>query len=90
LKEGEAGTDRGAVHLVAHILSLNGDPVSWYHAGAFLPSNIQPGESAEIEILMRAPEQSGRYLLEFDMLAEHIAWFDDLGSKVLRQELLVT
>jgi len=90
LKEGEAGTDRGAVHLVAHILSLNGDPISWYHAGAFLPSDIQPGESAEIEILLRAPEQSGRYLLEFDMLAEHIAWFDDLGSKVLRQELLVT
>jgi tRNA (mo5U34)-methyltransferase len=90
LKEGETGTDRGAVHLVAHVLNLNGDPISWYHAGAFLPSDIQPGETVEIEILMRAPEHTGRFLVEFDMLAEHIAWFDDLGSRVLRHELLVT
>ena len=89
LKQGELGTDRGAVHLVAHVLTLSGDPVSWYHAGAFLPSDIQPGETAEIEIVMRAPEQHGRYLLEFDMISEHIAWFDDLGSKVIQHELLV-
>ena len=45
LMEGEAETDRGAVHLVAHILSRDEEPLSWYHAGAFLPHNVEPGDS---------------------------------------------
>lgn len=89
LKVGEPENDRGAVHLVAHVLDENDEPVSWYHAGAFLPSDIAPGEVAEIEIRMRAPEIPGRYELEFDMISEHIAWFDDLGSEVLRHKLIV-
>jgi hypothetical protein len=38
---------------------------------------------------MRAPEAPGEYLLEFDMVSEHLAWFEDLGSKVLRRTLSV-
>jgi hypothetical protein len=89
LREGEAGTDRGAVHLVAHVLDAAGEPLSWYHAGAYLPADVAPGESAEIEIALRAPEAPGEYLLEFDMVSEHLAWFEDLGSEVLRRTLLV-
>jgi hypothetical protein len=31
----------------------------------------------------------GRYVVEFDMVAEHVAWFEDFGSGTLRHELLV-
>ena len=31
----------------------------------------------------------GRYRLEFDMVSEHLAWFEDLGSEVIWHELLV-
>ena len=89
LREGEPETGRGAVHLVAHVLDREGEPLSWYHAGAYLPSDVAPGEAAVIEIVMRAPEASGEYLLEFDMVSEHLAWFEDLGSKVLRRALSV-
>lgn len=89
LREGEPETGRGAVHLVAHVLDREGEPLSWYHAGAYLPSDIAPGEAAVIEIAMRAPEATGEYLLEFDMVSEHLAWFEDLGSKVLRRALSV-
>ena len=89
LREGEAETGRGAVHLAAHLLSTDEEPLSWYHAGAYLPTDIAPGESAEIEIALRAPEAAGEYLLEFDMVSEHLAWFEDLGSKVLRARLTV-
>jgi hypothetical protein len=89
LREGEPETGRGAVHLAAHLLSADEEPLSWYHAGAYLPSDIAPGESALIEITLRAPDVAGEYLLEFDMVSEHLAWFEDLGSKVLRRSLPV-
>jgi tRNA (mo5U34)-methyltransferase len=89
LREGEPETGRGAVHLAAHLLSTDEEPLSWYHAGAYLPTDIAPGESREIEIALRAPETPGEYLLEFDMVSEHLAWFEDLDSKVLRARLSV-
>ncbi|HZT60532.1 MAG TPA: DUF1698 domain-containing protein [Pyrinomonadaceae bacterium] len=89
LREGDAGTDRGAVHLVAHLLGADEEPVSWYHAGAYLPADVAPGESVTVEIALRAPDEAGENLLEFDMVSEHLAWFEDLGSKVLRRALVV-
>ncbi len=76
----DAGTDKGSVHLVAHVLALDEEPLNWYHAGAFLPHDIVPGESVEIEIALLAPAAPGEYLLAFDMVVEHLAWFEDLGS----------
>jgi tRNA (mo5U34)-methyltransferase len=89
LRGSDAGTDRGSVHLVAHILGTDEAPLFWYHAGAFLPADVAPGESAEIEIVLAAPESRGKYLLAFDMVSEHLAWFEDLGSVVLKHELIV-
>lgn len=84
LKEGYGAEDRGAVHLVAHVLGSDESPISLYHAGAFLPHDIGPLESVEISIQVGAPSEPGSYLLEFDMISEHIAWFEDLGSQTLR------
>jgi tRNA (mo5U34)-methyltransferase len=89
LRDGEAETGRGAIHLAAHLLSADEEPLSWYHAGAYLPADMEPGGSAVVEIVMRAPESPGEYLVEFDMVSEHLAWFEDLGSKVLRRSLSV-
>ncbi len=84
-----SGTDKGSVHVVSHVLSVDGEPVFWYRAGAFRNADVNPGEVADIEIVLRAPADSGKYLLAFDMVSEHLAWFEDLGSEVLQQELIV-
>ena len=89
LRDGEQGTDRGAVHLAVHLLSEEGDDLAWYYAGAYLPRDLLPGESASVEIAMRAPDRRGVYRLEFDMVAEQLAWFEDLGSKTLGRVLRV-
>lgn len=89
LRGSDAGTDKGSVHLVAHVLSPAEEPLLWYHAGAFLAGDVAPGEVAELEIVMTAPTSPGHYLLAFDMVSEHLAWFEDLGSEVLKQELIV-
>ena len=88
LRGKEAG-DEGAVHLAAHVLNADEEPVSWYHAGAFLPHDIAPGESADIEIAVRAPETPGEYILAFDLVSEHLAWFEDLGSETAHHTLVV-
>ena len=82
-------TKKGDVHLVAHLLGEDEQPISWYHAGAFLPHDVPPNETVEVEIVLRAPESAGTYLLQFDMVSEHLAWFEDLGSQVLKHQLLV-
>jgi tRNA (mo5U34)-methyltransferase len=89
LRGSEAGTEQGDVHLVAHLLDENRHPISSYHAGAFLPHDVEPKDAVDLEIALRAPASSGRYLLEFDMVSEHLAWFEDLGSEILSQELVV-
>ena len=86
LRGREAGTEKGDVHLVAHLMDESQSVVSWYHAGAFLPHDVNPSETVELDIALRAPE-SGRYLIQFDMVSEHLAWFEDLGSAVLRHAL---
>jgi tRNA (mo5U34)-methyltransferase len=85
----DAGTDKGSVHMVAHVLAPDEEPLFWYHAGAFLPFDVAPGATVDLEIVFAAPAKRGQYLLAFDMVAEHLAWFEDLGSEVLKQELIV-
>ncbi|HEY6190435.1 MAG TPA: DUF1698 domain-containing protein [Pyrinomonadaceae bacterium] len=89
LAAGEAGTEKGAVRLTAHLLDESEDELFRYYAGAVLKKELLPDETDTLDIAMRAPKQPGRYFLEFDMLSEHLAWFDDLGSPTLKHELHV-
>jgi tRNA (mo5U34)-methyltransferase len=86
---GEPGTERGAVRLVAHILFENGEDSHWYRAGCILPKDVAPGETIVLDFTGRAPEQTGNYLLEFDVVAEYVTWFEDVGSKVVHRPLRV-
>ena len=89
LRGSDANAGKGDVHLAVHLLSAEGDPISWYYAGAILPQDIEPGETVEIEIVLPSPPNPGIYELEFDMVSEHLAWFEDLGSVVLNHTLTV-
>jgi tRNA (mo5U34)-methyltransferase len=89
LRGSEAGTQKGDVHLVAHLMDEKQSIVSWYEAGAFLPHDVEPNDTVELELVLRAPESAGLYLLQFDMVSEHLAWFEDLGSEVLMHQLIV-
>ena len=89
LRGSDTGRDTGSVHLVAHVLGKNEEPISWYHAGAFLPADVAPGEAVELEIDVAAPQSAGSYQLMFDMVSENLAWFEDLGSEVLKHDLTV-
>ncbi len=79
----------GAVSLGSHLLQADEEEVDWDYGRARLPQDLEPGETANIEFNVRAPETPGRYIVEFDMVAEHVTWFEDHGSGTLRHELIV-
>ena len=86
---GEAPNGKGAVSLGSHLLRQTEEEVAWDYGRGRLLRDVEPGESAEIEFKLRAPQAPGKYIVEFDMVAEHITWFEDHGSGTLRQELVV-
>ncbi len=86
---GNASTGAGAIYLGSHLLRETEEEVEWDYARAHLPRDLEPGDAAEIELKVRLPKIPGSYILEFDMVAEHITWFEDHGSGTVRQELVV-
>jgi tRNA (mo5U34)-methyltransferase len=86
---GDAGTGAGAIYLGSHLLRETEEEVEWDYARARLPCDLEPGEIAEIELKVRLPKSAGKYILEFDMVAEHITWFEDHGSGTLRHAIAV-
>ncbi|MBM3699529.1 MAG: hypothetical protein FJW68_01255 [Actinobacteria bacterium] len=54
--------------------------VIYFGAGrGFLPSNVGHGQSADVEVLITAPEKPGRYILAYDLVHEKVTWFSHQG-----------
>jgi SAM-dependent methyltransferase len=54
-----------------------------------LAHDLAPGESMEIGINPVAPSKPGVYILEFDMVQEHVRWFASAGSPRARTRVHV-
>lgn len=54
-----------------------------------LPRDLAPGDSALLEASVRAPAQSGDYLLVWDMVHEHTTWFSGQGVAPLTVPVVV-
>lgn len=80
---------KGIVRLGAHLLRADEEEVEWDAGRAALPHDVAPGHSAQIDFVMNAPAQPGSYIIEFDMVAEHLTWFEDFGAGVLRHHFVV-
>ncbi len=86
---GETGNDQGAIFLGTHLLKADEEEISWDFGRARLPHDVSPGETIDLEISLPAPDAPGDYIVEFDMVAEHITWFEDHGSGTLRRAIVV-
>ncbi|MFN8474684.1 MAG: DUF1698 domain-containing protein [Anaerolineae bacterium] len=86
--QGENGGERGMIRLGAHVADED-EEVVWDWGRASLPNDLGPGEQATLAIHLTAPTEPGAYSVEFDMVAEGLAWFEDFGSPILRDQLYV-
>jgi hypothetical protein len=54
-----------------------------------IPHDLAPGDEVEILAVVKAPNAVGEYILEFDLVQEHVAWFGSKGAKTLRLAVAV-
>jgi Ig-like domain from next to BRCA1 gene len=69
-----------------HWLDARDNPIVWDGVRTEAPALV-PGERAAVEVALRAPIPPGRYRLAFDLVAEDRAWFSELGSGMLAQDV---
>jgi hypothetical protein len=79
-----AGTVRwdGGIMLGPHWLDERGNPIVWDAERVPLPP-LEPGERTTVTTAVRAPVPPGRYRFALDVVAEHRAWFSELGSEMV-------
>ena len=63
-----------------HWLDERGNAIIWDGVRTRLPGPVEPGERVELEIAVRAPIPPGSYGFALDLVAEHRAWFAELGA----------
>jgi hypothetical protein len=71
------------IRLGYHWLDERGNPLVWDGDRTPLPP-LAPGERTEVRAPVRGPIPPGRYGFAIDLVAEHRAWFSELGGDELR------
>jgi len=80
---------RDRIRLAYHWLDDRGNPIVWDGDRTALPL-VSPGERVRVEARVRAPIPPGRYRFAFDLVAEHRAWFSELGGDLISTEVEVS
>jgi hypothetical protein len=70
-----------------HWLDALGNPIVWDGIRTPLPQPVAPEERATFRVGVRAPIPPGRYRFALDLVAEHRAWFGELGDGGPEEEL---
>ncbi|MGE0455579.1 MAG: methyltransferase domain-containing protein [Vicinamibacteria bacterium] len=75
--------ERGAVSLGAQLRDAGGRTLAQDHSRVALPQALAPGESIEVDARVPGPLGAGAHTLRFDLVAEQVCWFEQMGSAVL-------
>jgi SAM-dependent methyltransferase len=67
-----------------HWLRADGTVAIHDDARTLLGDTIGPGVTAQMTLRVQAPTEPGPYILEFDLVQEHICWFAQRGSPTAR------
>ncbi|MGD8540181.1 MAG: hypothetical protein PVI66_15825, partial [Candidatus Aminicenantes bacterium] len=73
-----------------HLLDKNGKVIQFDNQRFQLPGIIGPGQEVEMTIDIRSPLDKGKYIIEFDMVREGLAWFKDYDLPTAKASILVT
>jgi 2-polyprenyl-3-methyl-5-hydroxy-6-metoxy-1,4-benzoquinol methylase/glycosyltransferase involved in cell wall biosynthesis len=73
-------TRMGIVMPGVRIIDDGGAVIDEFHGEPPLPRAVAPGERIRLRIEHDAPQLAGHYSLKFDLVDQHICWFEDMGS----------
>lgn len=85
-----AGTVENPVNLAYHWLDSTGKMIVLDGIRTPLPNDLAPGSSVNLQARIQAPDQPGSYTLQFTMVQEQVAWFENKGAKTLTMPVTVT
>lgn len=71
-------------HLRNHWLTARGEMAQMNDGRADLAEDLKPSEEITLALTVTAPIEPGDYILELDMVQEHVTWFKDKGSPTCR------
>jgi hypothetical protein len=75
-----AASDRSGIALGNRWRDATGAMIESLDGRSPLPSELPPGSTVSMEIVVKTPMKPGEWILELDMVDEGIAWFSDHGS----------
>ena len=74
-------TWRDDIAVSYHWLDERGNAIVWDGVRTPLGWEVAPGGHVELEVAVRAPMPPGSYGFAIDLVAEHRAWFGELGAE---------
>jgi SAM-dependent methyltransferase len=74
----------GIVRLASHLYLANGRLVEHDYSRHDLPQDVAPGETLAMTVELMLPRESGDYELVFDLVAEGVTWFENVGATPVR------
>jgi SAM-dependent methyltransferase len=78
----------GLVRLASHLAEADGRLLSIDYTRHALPVAVQPGEQVSLTVDVPMPGP-GRYLLTFDLVAEGVTWFENVGCTAIEVRVAV-
>ena len=57
----------------------NGEIIIWDGNRGLLDADMEGQEESVVKITIQAPEEPGRYILQYDMVHEGVTWFSEQG-----------
>lgn len=78
----------GHVSIGGHLLRRDRSVLRRSYLRCPLPHDVPPGGLAELTVDADLPAALGQYILQLDLVDEHVTWFEQVGSTTL--ELAVT
>jgi SAM-dependent methyltransferase len=70
----------GIVRIGTHLYDADDNLIAVDHSRHDLPASVRPGQTIQTTIDVPLPEP-GRFRLTFDLVAEGVTWFENVGSK---------
>ncbi len=80
---------KNQVNIAYHWLDENQKQVESDKLRTFFPHDLESGEEIMINTNVRSPKISGNYILEFDLVQEHVCWFKQKNSKTTSMSMKV-
>jgi len=81
--------DNAAVCVSYHWLNEQGQPVVKEGLRSHFDQPVLPGQEGTLHFNIDTPPLGGRYILEMDLVYEHMGWFGTKGNPTLRVPVLV-